>query len=294
MSLRLEMLQVARLSPQLLGDSAELVRDFLLDQLDASGGFLGRGGRPDLYYTVFGLDGLHALSAEVPSDRVAPYLRTFGDGERLDLVHLGCLARCWAALPDEDPGAATRGALAERLLAFTTPDGGYAVSKGADQGTLYGAFIALGAFQDLGFPLPDGERLTRFVADRAETARREGSADGTTPVTAALVSVLRHFGRPVPVEVVDWLEARLHHQGGFLAIPAAPMPDLLSTATALHALASAERSLARLCEPVLDYVDTLWTAKGAFHGHWADDEVDCEYTFYGLLALGHLSVWARG
>ena len=25
-------------------------------------------------------------------------------------------------------------------------------------------------------------------------------------------------------------------------------------------------------------------------GHWHEDELDTEYTFYGLLALGHLSV----
>jgi hypothetical protein len=37
-------------------------------------------------------------------------------------------------------------------------------------------------------------------------------------------------------------------------------------------------------------VDTLWSAEGGFHGHWADDHLDAEYTFYGLLALGHLSL----
>ena len=71
------------------------------------------------------------------------------------------------------------------------------------------------------------------------------------------------------------------------------MPDLLSTAVVLHALASLERPLKKFVEPSLDFIDTLWTNRGAFHGHWADDETDCEYTFYGLLALGHLSVWSN-
>ena len=39
----------------------------------------------------------------------------------------------------------------------------------------------------------------------------------------------------------------------------------------------------------LDFIDTLWTGR-AFCGHWQDDEVDCEYAFYALLALGHLSM----
>ena len=43
-------------------------------------------------------------------------------------------------------------------------------------------------------------------------------------------------------------------------------------------------------ERCLDFIDTLWNATGGFHGNWTDDYLDCEYTFYGLLALGHLSL----
>lgn len=46
----------------------------------------------------------------------------------------------------------------------------------------------------------------------------------------------------------------------------------------------------KLKEPLLDYIDTLWTAKGGFHGSWEDDDLDIEYTYYGLLALGHLAL----
>ena len=45
MSLRLEMLQVARLAPRVLKDSAELVRDFLLRQFNEDGGFADRTGK---------------------------------------------------------------------------------------------------------------------------------------------------------------------------------------------------------------------------------------------------------
>src|SRR4051794_3260400 len=97
-SLRLEMLQVARLAPKILGDSAELVRDFLLCQIGPGGGAIDRDGREDLYYTIFTLAGLQALQAGLPVDRVRPFLETFGDGTTLDFVHLGALARCWAAI----------------------------------------------------------------------------------------------------------------------------------------------------------------------------------------------------
>ena len=82
------MLQVARLSPKLLGDSADLVRDYLRSQLTPAGGFADRAGNPDLYYTVFGLEGLFALRADLPIPQVLGYLKSQGAGEQLDFVHL--------------------------------------------------------------------------------------------------------------------------------------------------------------------------------------------------------------
>ena len=53
MSMRLEMLQVARLAPNLLLDACDLVAEFVRSQFDPqTGGFLDRAGNPDLYYTV--------------------------------------------------------------------------------------------------------------------------------------------------------------------------------------------------------------------------------------------------
>jgi hypothetical protein len=68
------------------------------------------------------------------------------------------------------------------------------------------------------------------------------------------------------------------------------MPDLLSTATALHALSSLKVELGPWKEPCLDFIDTLWNSRGGFCGNWEDSHLDCEYTYYALLALGHLSL----
>jgi prenyltransferase beta subunit len=65
---------------------------------------------------------------------------------------------------------------------------------------------------------------------------------------------------------------------------------LLSTATALHALSGLGEGLEPIRERCLDFVDTLWTNDGGFHGHWDDCALDVEYTYYGLLALGHLGL----
>ena len=87
MSLRLEMLQVARLAPKLLGDSAALIESFLRSQQNDEGGFSDRDGKSDLYYTVFGLDSLIALNAEIDFDRLESHLREFDGGNDLDFVH---------------------------------------------------------------------------------------------------------------------------------------------------------------------------------------------------------------
>lgn len=295
MSVRLELIQVARLGAKELGDSADLVRDFYRRQWAESGGGRDRSDRSDLYYTVFTLNGCEALEIEIPDAKLAVWLETFGDGDGLDLVHLTSLARCWASLGKKRMPDGRAKALLARLEAFRKPDGGYDNDAKKAHGTAYGSFLALGAYQDLGKFPPKPLRIVQSLK-RLETPdhawnNSPGLPIGSTNPTAGAVTLLRHLHLPLNPAIGDWLLARLHPQGGFTAVPGAPMPDLLSTATALHALASLDRRLtATQRERCLDFVDSLWTAEGGFHGHWADDHLDAEYTFYGLLALGHLSV----
>ena len=298
MSVRLEMLQVARLAPKVLGESSELVHQFLLRQQNADGGFKDRSGRSDLYYTVFGLEGLLALQVPLPMERTVSFLNSLGTGEGLDFVHLCCLARCRAALalnktPTDPPTNWSR-EIAARIERFRSADGGYHVLPGSPAGTAYGCFLAVAAYQDLKLTLPvplDVARCLKFLetSDGAWANERQVRR-GATNATAAAVTLLRQLSLPIAPAVGDWLLARCHHAGGFSATPDAPIPDLLSTATALHALAGLERDCGRLKEKCLDFVDTLWSNEGGFHGHWNDDTLDCEYTYYGLLALGHLSL----
>lgn len=287
------MLQVARLSPKLLGDSAPLVRDFIESRRNADGGFNDRAGASDLYYTVFGIDGLIALQADLPLESLTAYLRSFGNGESLDPVHLACLARGWGAMPPAIRAQAPADAILAILEAHRAADGGYHPSRGAKHGTVYGCFLAWGAYQDLGQEMPEPERildcLDRLKAADGGYSNQDDMPFGLTPATAAAATLLRQLGQRVDPAVPEWLLARCAAEGGFFALPDAPLPDLLSTATALHALAGMHADLDKITEPCLDFVDSLWTNRGSFYGHWGDDQLDCEYTYYGLLALGHLS-----
>jgi hypothetical protein len=309
------MLQVARLAPKSLGDATELVVNFLRSQFNPNGGAKDRAGQSDLYYTVFALEGLLALSPSSPffpspgtpgegqggglprePDRAhtANYLRSFGSGESLDFVHLSCLARCWASLPKPLQTNIPTEAILHHVERYRTPDGAYDATPRAKHGSLYGCFLALGAYEDLGRPLPDPAALIR-CAESLRTpdggyANDLGLPLGLTPSTAAAATLLRHLGHEPPRDVIPWLLARHHPEGGFFATPDAPLPDLLSTATALHALSGLHANLEPIKEPCLDFLDTLWTNKGAFYGSWEDDTPDAEYTYYALLALGHLSL----
>jgi hypothetical protein len=293
MSLRLQLLQVARLAPRLLADSTDLVRNFYARQFNEHGAACDRAGKPDLYYTIFALAGAQTLDVPIPVERTRGWLETFDDGEALDFVHLGALARCWAAIGVSKNEHTS--AILARLEKFRQPDGGYNSNRSAGFGTAYDAFVALGAYEDLGAKPPDVLNLIRSLK-RLETSDHAwtnlpGQKTGSLNPTAAAVTLITHLGFPVNSAVGDWILAQAHPEGGFVAVPGAPIPDLLSTSTALHALACMERRVSsEIHEGCLDLIDTLWNAEGGFHGHWADDHLDAEYTFYGLLALGHLSL----
>jgi hypothetical protein len=293
------MLQIARVAPKVLGDSADLVRAFFTKQFSPEGGAVDRAGKPDLYYTIFALAGLQAMQAddEINNRQSASgnWLRSFGDGADLDFVHLSALARCWAAIGLDQAPASLADAVLARIEKHRSRDGGYEADVAAEHGNAYGCFVALGAYQDLGHELPEPLRMVQCLkfleTPDGAWANARGLKIGSTNATAAAVTLLHQLRIPVNQSVGDWLLAQVHPEGGFLAMPNAPMPDLLSTATALHALSCLEREVpTAMRERCLDFIDTLWNAEGGFHGHWADDHLDAEYTFYGLLALGHLSV----
>jgi len=303
MSIRLEMLQVARLAPKILGDSADLVTQFIANQQNPDGGFKDRSGASDLYYTMFALDSLISLQTSKVSNTVAGYLRSFESGRNLDFVHLCCLARAHAAYANinPDPGRQLKPSetwiqeILGSIEQFRCSDGGYNPKAGSKHGTTYGSFLGLGAYLDLGRAISRPLEIVRSLKLLESTDGAWGNEIGTriggTNPTAAAVTALRHLHMPINGAVGNWLLERFHPQGGFVAMPAAPMPDLLSTATALHALSGLEIALPQTVrDRCLDYVDSLWTNAGGFHGNWSDDELDCEYAFYGLLALGHLAV----
>ncbi|HNY28080.1 MAG TPA: prenyltransferase/squalene oxidase repeat-containing protein [Candidatus Sumerlaeota bacterium] len=319
--------RAARARHYLDPDDRKAIAGFLLKQRNPDGGFRGRSTESDLYYAPFALGCLLALGENLPVEEIQHYLASFGDGEGLDLVHLGCLLRCRRILAT--PNLARQTALASRLgvlghqafarlvqsfrvhplpgqekiqthlLTCRCPDGGYASNaQAAERGedSIYTSFIALLIGEDLGIAPENPDAIAHCVRKHRAAdggyGNRPGAAEGTTTVTSAAGVILQAFNRkpdPAAPNIQNWLHDRYHPSGGFYANPRAPLPDLLSTASALFALRliGAEVEFART--GTLDFVEMLWAESGGFCPHAADETPDCEYVWYALLTLGCLA-----
>ena len=289
-----DMLLAMRRGAAELGALRTAVRDFVLASRTPDGAFRGRGESSDLYYTVFALDLLAALDADVDREAVAAYLRGFGAGEGLDPIHRICLARCWSRAGHAGAEPAARASLLAALTRGRLPDGGYHTISGAARGSVYGAFLAMLAYEDLGAAPPDPDALIRSVRSLRSAdggvANDAAMPAGAAAAAAGALVVLHRLGQPPDDGIVTWLLAQAFEEGGFLATPGAPMPDLLSTATALYALRTVGVLLPEnRREDTALFVDSLWDERGGYRGHWLDSTPDVEYTFYGLLAKGCLA-----
>jgi len=274
---------------------------------NADGGFSGREGGSDLYYTGFALRSLAVLDALTPaiSERAAHFLRgsLTQQASVVDFFSLlyACLLVQSSGGPDVlgDSPADWPDRVAQTLESFRTSDGGYTKSLGGASGSTYHTFLVVLCYQLLGRPAPGMADVVRFVASR----RREDGGyveiapmrrGGTNP-TAAAVGLLQIAEEEVPGAlaevrggVIDFLAEMVSPEGGLRANGRAPLADLLSTFTAAWTLEQLG-GLKRLdTEQVRHFAESLERPEGGFHGGLWDEGCDVEYTFYGLGVLGLL------
>jgi prenyltransferase beta subunit len=288
-SLSGSLIETASRAALILDDDARRdVAAFVHSCVTPDGGFAGRGGRTDLYYTLFGAECLAALAAPLPRN-LAEYIESI-DAPNLDLVHFACFKRLFALVGMNDVNEALT------VRRFRAADGGFALAPGSARGTIYGDYMAV--FADDALAENAAAALVRHIRSLVTTdggfANETGLDEGTTTATAAAVVLLHLFGERVSGETVAWLRSMRHPSGGFAANPAAPVADLLSTATALYALCVIGEAPSGGVEATVGFVESLWHESGGFCGHAIDDTPDCEYTFYALLALGSLASVGKG
>jgi geranylgeranyl transferase type-2 subunit beta len=287
-------------------DVRERHSKYILKLQNPDGGFSGREGGSDLYYTGFALRSLAVLQALDPvvCSKAAEFLRQRMTGSA-SVVDLFSLVVCCYLVPlgggpDILQEAPTdwRDRVADVLESFRTPDGGYGKTPGAPHGSTYTSFLVALCLQLLDWPIPRPEALSSFVKSRK---RPDGGIveisamkrSGTNP-TAAGIGLLRILGtledeeRTNVAAFLAALPAPL--EGGLRANDRIPAADLLSTFTGSWTLDQLGEASRLEWFAIRQYAEGCERPEGGFRGGLWDDAADVEYTFYGLgtLALAEL------
>ncbi|MBI3866241.1 MAG: terpene cyclase/mutase family protein [Planctomycetia bacterium] len=278
-------------------------RDFVLSRQNGDGGFSGREGGSDLYYTGFAVRTLAVLKLLAADDceRIAGYIKSAGQSQVtvIDLVSwlycalvvqgfsgIDVLSQVDAQWPDR---------LAEILESFRTRDGGYAKTHEGAAGSTYHSFLVALCYELIGRPMPHPARLLQFVFDRqrddggfVEIAPMKRSGTNPTAAAAAILNMHGALDSELRDDIAAFLREVYSSEGGFQANTRIPCADGLSTFTAI--LTVQDLGLAGLFDTARarEFVDGLEFPGGGFRGALWDQAADVEYTFYALGTLGLL------
>lgn len=270
----------------------------------SDGGFPGREGGSDLYYTGFALRSLFLLGelSGPAADRAADFLRSRFQLSRnvLDLLSLvyGATLLEFSAGIDvlEARSPSWRDAVAATLERLRRDDGGYAKTSAGGASSTYHSFLAALCLQLIGRPLPEPERLVKFLASqRCEGGGfrdiRAAKRAGTNPTAAAIgvLKLLDALDNDVADDTIGFLRQMQTAEGGLRANTRIPVADLLSTFTGVVTLADLKGLDAIDAPAALRFTRALEHRGGGFCGAAWDADADVEYTFYGLGCLAMLS-----
>jgi geranylgeranyl transferase type-2 subunit beta len=270
------------------------LRAYYLAALDQNGGFRGRKGHGDLYYSAFALRGLFLLGM-LDDEKLLPRVTDFllRHEHRTDWLPPDILS--WTLcrslvhtvqgknfLPEQTVS------LLDRWESFRCCDGCFAASHKSVLSSTYTTFLATIFYELLG----ESERSRSISAKPIlERQRLDGGYvelaplrySGTNP-TAAAVGLLTLLDVPLPEKqtTVEFLCRCQRSTGGFQAHAKIPISDLLSSFSALMALHDLN-AVDRINRSALrNFVSSLRAPDGGFFGTLPDQQSDVEYTFYGM------------
>jgi len=276
----------------------EEVLQFLISQQNSDGGFQDRGGRSDLYYSLFGGLMLRAWGmgqrawSPKTEDRRPKFEATLIEREAVEGAILklkqfiasqsnsevpGFIEKCCLVLLQKELKA-RRGSQIRALISL-----GKSFWKERHSINLsYRSFVLFLTLEAV-FPF---RRILKIGARRMlkRTAIDQHSPCSEVAAKVFLQKMMNQDGS----EDQELLRSFACETGGFKAFAHLNNADMLSTAVALFALNYAGCDL-RLLKPVcLDFIGQNFS-DGAFLSGDGDPTADVEYTFYGLLALGVLT-----
>lgn len=270
----------------------------------SDGGFAGREGPSDLYYTGFALRAL-AISGELHGDlaeRAAEFLRSQLSGQRaiidfLSLIYAGRLIEISAGIDvfaDSSPN--WREAVGAELETLRRDDGGYAKGHEGARSSTYHSFLVLLCRELLELPHVEPERIVEFVMSQR---RDDGgfveiapmTKSGTNPTAAAIgaLKILDGLTEETCQDAAEFLADMQTDEGGLRANTRIPIADLLSTFTGLLTLQDLNAEGMIDTAAARRFAESLEDETGGFLAAAWDTGMDVEYTFYGLGTLALIS-----
>ena len=291
-----------------IGELPEKVREkhaaFLKKAQSEDGGFAGREGGSDLYYTGFALRAM-AILGELygpVAERAAAFLKGRLSGQEsivdfFSLIYSSALLDVSAGI-DIFGDAATgwRQNVAAHLERLRRDDGGYAKGEAGVASSTYHTFLVLLCRELIEQPVPEPNRIVEFLRSQAAEEGgfheiRASKRAGTNPTAAAVASLkmLNALEDETREDTVDFLADMQTDEGGLRANTRIPIADLLSTFTGALTLIDLDGLEEIDAEDALRFVRSLEGETGGFHGAAWDAACDVEYTFYGLGSLALLA-----
>ena len=290
----------------------QLHTKYFLDAQRDDGGFAGRMGGSDLYYTSFGLRGLSILGELYGpvAESAASFLRQQMKSHQtivdfFSLFYAANLLKVSAGVDvfgESDVDWQTN--VADFLETLRREDGGYAKAPEGHAGSTYHTFLVTLVMQLLERPMPHTDDVLRFLKSQQDPEGgwreiRASKRAGTNP-TAAAVATLQiiesqegQTGGAIDHDLkeltLDYLCEMQTDEGGIRANTRIPIADLLSSFTGGLTLTDLDSFEELDVDLLAKFVDSLQLSGGGFQAAAWDDAHDVEYSFYGLGCLALLN-----
>ena len=253
----------------LLDENTQLeIRQFISGQQNAGCGFVDRGGKPDLYYSLFGFWLASAFNMRKELDRLKHFIQDKKETKNqveqyvMQLIHLG--------LSSEKPSGNLLKMFLKRAPQVNFP---------------YQLFLFL-----LVFDARYGKKQGLYLLMRLILFFFKPHGNLPCSMVAALTVAKHEVGLDTQ-SMSQKLLAFFDEKSAFKTFEQLQTGDMLSTAVALFALQKTGFDLRLVAPKCLEFIQQHY-ADGAFLSGDGDQTCDLEYTFYGLLALGSLGRYA--
>lgn len=239
-----------------------------------NGAFTDRGGKPDFYYSLFGVLIASALDLKDLTDKHRIFIQQAEPPEKQGAMFFAyTLIRSFLSENNAQKPSILK--LIKMLF-----------SKTGNVNPGYRLFMWM-----LTFDFLYGKRNLILFAARTFLSFHRPTTNLPCSVVAAY-TVARHFSGLNAKNEIKILFSFFEESKGFKMFGDINHPDLLSTAVALFALKTADADFRLVVPDCLNLIQQNY-ADGAFLSGDGDTKRDLEYTFYGLLTLGVLSKYEQ-